>query len=269
MTDPALEVAVRAARRAASVIVDAARDLARLPSHVNPHDLAAETDGEAEDAIVATLRSAFPEHAILGGESAHIPGARDGAGFKWIVDPLDGRSNFAHGLPCHAVSIAFARGSRVTHAVVLDPVRDELFTAVTGEGAQCNGAPIHISACPGLDAALVGTLPPERASSALPTYLRLLASLTPRLGGIRASGSPALDLAHLAMGRLDGFFSTSLAGWDLGAGALLVTEAGGRVGDFAGNADYLGATEVLAATPVVFNEMREAIAAARRPGVTD
>ncbi|MEO5699123.1 MAG: inositol monophosphatase family protein [Casimicrobiaceae bacterium] len=269
MTDAPLEVAIRAARRSASVILDAARDLARLPAHVKPHDLAAETDGEAEDAIVATLRAAFPEHAVLGEESGHIRGAREGTGYKWIVDPIDGVTNFAHGGGRYAVSIAFARGAVVTHAVVLDPIQDELFTAISGQGAECNGAPIHISACPGLEDALVATVAPGRMSPLLPAHLRLLASITPRVGSVRLSGAPALDLAHLAAGRLDGFFATSLTGWDLAAGTLLVAEAGGRVGDFGGGADFLRSSELIAAAPVVFNELREAMVAARRPAVAD
>ncbi len=268
-SDAALEVAIRAARRAASVMIDAARDLARLPSHVKPHDLVAETDGEAEDAIVATLRAAFPGHAILGEESGHIPRAREGSGYKWLVDPIDAVANFAHGYPCYAVSIAHARGAQVTHAVVLDPLRDELFTAIAGQGAECNGTPMHIAPCTALEDAMVGTVAPARTSPLLPAYLRLFSALAPRLAGVRRSGAYALDLAYLAAGRLDAFVATSLAGWDLAAGALLVEEAGGRVTDFAGNADYLRATEIIATTPVLSAPLREAIVTARRPAVAD
>jgi len=269
MNDIALDVAIRAVRRAASVVIDAARDLQRLPAHRKAADLVAEVDGEAEDAVIATLRAAFPEHAILGEESAHIPGARDGTGYKWFVDAIDGTTNFAHGVPCYALSVALARGSRVTHAVVLDPLRDELFSAVAGKGAACNGAPMHISACPGLEDALVGSTAPPRTSPALLPYLRVLGGLTPRLGALRNSGAPMLDLAHVAMGRLDAFFTTHLPGWDLAAGALLVTEAGGRVGDFSGNPDFMGGNEMIGAAPVVFTELREALSAARRPAVAD
>jgi myo-inositol-1(or 4)-monophosphatase len=269
VSDAFLEVALRAARRAGSLVIDAARDLQRLPSHVKSVDLVAETDGEAEDAIVATLRGAFADHAILGEESGHIPGAREGAGWKWIVDPIDGVDNFAHGLASYAVSIALAKGARVTHAVVLDPVRDEAFTAIAGHGAHCNGRPIHISACPDLGDALIATTLPRRTNALLPSHLRLVAAVTPRFAGLRASGAPALDLAHVAAGRLDGFFTTSIPGWDLAAGALLVSEAGGRVGDFTGVADFLRTTDVMATTPMLFHGLREAIAAARRPAVAD
>src|SRR5881397_347764 len=134
-SDVVLEVAIRGARRAASVIIDAARDLTHLPAHKRIADLIVQTDGEAEDAIVATIRAAFPQHAILGEESGQIPGAREGAGYKWLIDAIDGVSNFAHGVPHYAVSVALAHGMEVTHAVVLDPVRDEVFTAVAGQGA--------------------------------------------------------------------------------------------------------------------------------------
>jgi myo-inositol-1(or 4)-monophosphatase len=268
-TDAALEVAMRAARRASSVILDAARDLSRLPSHMKANDLVVQTDGEAEDAIVATLRAAFPEHAILGEESGHIPGAREGSGYKWLIDAIDGSANFAHGVPCYSVSVALARGMQVTHAVVLDPVRDEIFTAVAGQGAYRNGAPIQISACPGLDEALVASVIPPRTSPLLPAYLRLFSALVPRFGEVRRSGAPALDLAYLAAGRVDAFFSTGIPGWDLAAGLLLVTEAGGRVADFSGSNDVLRSSDLIASTPALFTPLREGIVTARRPAVAD
>lgn len=266
-SDPALEVAVRAARRAASVILDASRDLARLPAHRKASDLVVQTDGEAEDAIVATIRAAFPQHAILGEESGHIPGAREGSGHKWLIDAMDGVGNFAHRVPHYAVSVALAHGTQITHAVVLDPVRDEIFTAVAGHGAFCNGSPIQISACPGLEDALVATVIPARQSPLLLPYLRVFANLVPRLGEARPSGTPALDLAYLAAGRIDGFFASDLAGWDLAAGLLLAKEAGARAGDFSASTDVLRATDIVVATPVLFTPLREAIIAARRPGV--
>jgi myo-inositol-1(or 4)-monophosphatase len=263
--DPVLAVAVRAARRAGSVVIDAARDLKRLPAHAKGHgDIATAADNEAEDAIVATIRAAFPEHAILGEESGHIEGARDSAGFKWIVDALDGTVNFVHGYPHYAVSVALAHGTEITHAAVFDPVGDELYTAVRGKGAQLNGAAIRVSSCTALESALVGTAFPTRKSPRMPAYLPLFNALVTQCAGVRRAGAAALDLAWLAAGRLDGFFVTSLKPWDVAAGALLVKEAGGRVGDFAGGTDFLRTNEVIAATPGVFNPLREAIAAARR-----
>lgn len=263
--DPVLAIAVRAARRAGSVIVDAGRDLKRRPAHATDlGDITTTTDNEAENAIVATIRAAFPEHAILGEESGEIRGAREGSGFRWIIDPIDGAANFAHGYPYFAVSLALVHGTEITHAVVFDPVHDELFTAIRGKGAQSNGNPIRVSSCTLLEDALVGTVFPPPKSPRLPAYLPLLGSLVIRCGGVRRAGAAALDLAYVAAGRLDGFWMTTLNPWDVAAGALLIREAGGRVGDFAGGTDCLRSAEVIASAPGVFNALREAIAAARK-----
>ena len=260
---PALAVAIRAARAAAAIVVDAGRDLGRLPSHVKVQgDIVSAADAEAENLIAATLRAAFPRDAIFGEESCTRAGAA-GNGRQWIVDPLDGTLNFVHGFPYYAISIALLDGARITHAVVLDPVHDELFTAVRGQGAHLNGAPLRVSSCTHLANALVGTVFPTRASPRMPSYLPMFNALVTRCAGIRRAGACALDLAYLAAGRLDGFWVMSLERWDVAAGALLVEEAGGRVGDFAGGPDYLRTNEVIAAAPGVFSELRDAIAAAR------
>ena len=262
LADPILAVAVRAARRAASVIADASRDLRRLPTFSKEHgDIVSVADKDAEAAIRATLTAAFPDHAVLGEEEGD-KGHSD-ATARWIVDPIDGTRNFVHGFPYYAVSIALSQAGTLTHAVVLDPVHDELFTAVRGKGAQRNGAPIHVSACTRLGEALIGTVFPARRSPRLAPYLPMLNALMARCGGIRRAGACALDLAHLAAGRLDGFFVTSLGPWDVAAGALLVVEAGGRVGDFAGGNDFLRSQEVIAAAPGLFNPLRDALLGAR------
>ncbi len=264
--DPILSVAIQAARSAAAVITDAARDLVRLPTFSKDHgDIVSTADVEAEDAIVATLRTAFPGHAILGEESGHIAGAREGSGYKWIVDPIDGTVNFIHGFPYYAVSIALVHGTEVTHAVVYDPVHDDCFTAVKGKGAFRNGAPMRVSTCTDLAHALVGTVFPTRENPKLAAYLPTFNHLVGRCAGLRRAGSCALDMANLAAGRLDGFWVMSLQSWDVAAGALLVREAGGRVGDFAGGADFLRSNEVIAAAPGLFNSLREAITAAGTP----
>ena len=265
INDPVLAVAVRAARRAGSVVVDAARDLKRLPAHAKEHgDIVTAADNEAGDAIVATIRAAFPEHAILGEESGHIEGARERAGFKWIVDPLDGAANFAHGYPYFAVSVALAHGTEVTHAVVLDPVRDELYAAIRGKGAQLNGVAIRTSSCMTLEQALVSTVFPPRQAPQMAAYVSLFNAFVAKCPGVRRTDAAALDLAYVAAGRLDGFWVTSLKPWDVAAGALLIKEAGGRVGDFAGGVDFLRASEVIGAAPGVFNALRESLAGARR-----
>ncbi len=262
-SDPVLAVAVRAARRAASVIIDASRDLKRLPTFSKEHgDIVSGADREAESAIAATIGAAFPEHAVLSEESGEIrPGNLDSA-YRWVVDPIDGSLNFVHGFPYYAVSIALTKNDEVTHAVVLDPVHDELFTAIKSKGAQRNGAPIHVSACTRLPDALVGTVFPTRRSPKLPAYLPVFNALVAQCAGVRRAGACALDLAHLASGRLDGFWVTSLKAWDVAAGSLLVTEAGGRVGDFAGGGEYLRTNEVIAAAPGLFNPLRESIVGA-------
>ena len=262
--DPVLAVAVRAVRTAASIVVDAARDLKRLPTIARERgEMASGADFEAEDAIVATIRAAFPEHAILGEESGHFTGAREGGGYKWIVDAIDGAENFLHGYPYYAVAVALVHGTEVTHAAVLDPVHDELFTAARGKGTFCNGAQVRVSACLQLADALVGTTIPPRDSPRLATYLPAFSALAGQCAGLRRAGSASLDLAHLAAGRLDGFWMTGIRPGDLAAGALLVKEAGGRVGDLAGGTQSLRAADVVAAAPGVFNALRETVAAAR------
>ena len=261
--DPVLAVAVRAARRAASVVVDAARDLKRLPTFSKEHlEIASSASDEARNAIVATIGAAFPDHEILGREPRDGQPA-DASPYKWIVEPIDGGANFAHGYPHYAVSIALAHGTEVTHATVLDPIHDELFTAVRGKGAQLNGAPIRVSACTRLEDALVGTVFPARGSGRMAGYLPLMGAVMKRCAGLRRAGACSLDLAYLAAGRLDGYFVTSLKPGDIAAGALLVKEAGGRVGDFAGGTEFLRTNEVIAAAPGLFTPLREAIAAAR------
>jgi len=262
--DPVLAVAVRAARRAASVIVDAARDLKRLPTFSKEHgEIASAASDEAKAAIVATIGAAFPEHAILGTDGEGGADAKNPSPYKWIVDPIDGATNFAHGYPHYAVSVALAHGSDITHAAVLDPVHDELFTAVHGKGAQLNGAPIRVSACTRLEEALVGTVIPARGGGRTTAYLPIMTAVMRRCAGLRRAGACSLDLAYLAAGRLDGYFVTSLRAGDVAAGALLVKEAGGRVGDFAGGLEFLRTHEVIAASPGLFTPLREAIVAAR------
>lgn len=263
--DPFLAVAIRAARTAASILVDAARDLARLPTFSKDHaHVVSGADMEAEDAIVAAIRSAFPDHAILGEESGHIAGAREGSGYRWLVDPLDGSANFIHGYPAYAVSIALVHGTEITHAVVLDPIRDDLFAATRGEGATCNDVALRMSTCTDLGRALVGTLAPSREHPGLDAYLPTLTALTRACGGVRQTGTCALSLAHLAAGRLDGFWMTGLRPWDIAAGALIVREAGGRIGDFAGGSQFLRTGEVIASVPGIFAALRQAIATTDR-----
>lgn len=268
---PLLDVAVHSARRAASVIVDAARDIKRRPSHARDRgEIASNASAEAENALIATLRAAYPDHAIVGkeaGEIVHqIQGStgRERQALKWIIDPIDGMLNFHHGYPFYAVAIALMEGEESVLAVVLDPVHDDLFTAVKGKGAQHNGAPIRTSACIGLDEALVAGAIPVRGSAKQTAHLAVQNALTARCADIRRAGATMLDLAYVAAGRLDGFWALSEHPGDLAAGLLIVNEAGGRVGDLAGGADFTRTNEVIAAAPGIFNPLREAIAQAMR-----
>lgn len=223
------------------------------------HDILTAMDAEVERFIRRSIAERFPADAVIGEEEGGAEGER-----LWIIDPIDGTANYAHGYPYYAVSIALARGAELTHAVVLDPVHDELFTAVKGKGAALNGAPIRPSSCTALERALVGTVFPVRASPKMPAYLPIFNALVTQCAGIRRAGACALDLCYVAAGRLDGFFVMSLKSWDVAAGALIVQEAGGRVGDFAGGNEFLRTDETIAATSGLFNPLREAIAAARR-----
>src|SRR4029453_11754402 len=199
---PVLAVAVRAARRAASVVVDASRDLRRLPTFSKEHgDIVSAAETEAENAIIATISAAFPDHGILTAESGDLKAGNPDSTLRWVVDPIDGRLNFVHGFPYYAVSIALANGNEVTHAVVLDPAHDELFTAIQGRGAQRNGAPMSVSACTRLSDALVGTVFPTRRSPKLAGYLPVFSALISQCAGLRRAGACSLDLAHLATGR--------------------------------------------------------------------
>jgi myo-inositol-1(or 4)-monophosphatase len=257
--DAVLAVAVRAARRAAAVIGDASRDLKRLPTFSKEQgEIVSSADKEAEQAIVATISAAFPDHAIAGERNGDRPGTNEDSPYRWVVDALDGMMNFVHGYPYYAVSIALAHGNSLTHAVVLDPVHDELFTAIRGRGAQLNNAPIRTSACTRMQDALIGTVVPTRKSPRLKRYLPIFNALAERCT-LRRAGAGSLDMAYVAAGRLDGFFETSLGTWDVAAGALLVSEAGGRVGDFAGSPEFMRGNEVIAAAPGIFNPLREAI----------
>ena len=270
--DPILAVAIHAARRAAAVLVDVSRDLKRRPSHAKGHaDIVFNADTEAENAMIATLRAAFPEHAIVGKEAGEIVSQIAGGNrtakntLKWIVDPLDGAVNFRHGYPHYAVSVALTHGDEVTHAVVLDPAHDELYVAIKGKGAQLNGTPIRTSTCVRIEEALVGTIIPSHGSAKLAAYLPVLNALAPKCAGIRRAGTCALDLAYVAAGRLDGYWEMGLNPWNVAAGALLVVEAGGRVGDFAGGLEFMRTKDMIASTPGVFSPLRDAIAAAVPP----
>lgn len=253
---PMLNMAVRAARRAGSIIIrsiEKRRDL-----HIETkakNDFVSEVDREAEAAIIAILRKAYPNHAILAEES----GAKQGGNYQWIIDPLDGTTNFLHGNPQYCVSIALKNKDHLEQAVIYDPLRDELYTASRGEGALLNGRRIRVSGLMNLDEALLGTGFPFRMRNHLDTYLDTFKALYPLISDVRRAGSAALDLAYVAAGRLDGFWEIGLKKWDMAAGALLIREAGGIVTDFGGGSDYLNTGNLVAGSPKVLHGIVQAI----------
>jgi len=233
---PILNIAVTAARRAGDIIT---RSLDRNGKvnvqQKNHNDFVTEIDQLAEKDIIATIRRAYPTHSILAEES----GRHRGDDYQWIIDPLDGTSNFIHGFPHFAVSIAIAYRGQLEHAVIYDPIRQELFTASRGAGAKLNDYRIRVGQRKNLQESLLGTGFPYRSHEHLTTYLRGFATLLPQCAGMRRAGSAALDLAYVAAGRLDGFWEMGLHPWDIAAGALLIKEAGGIISDFNGKENYL------------------------------
>ncbi len=251
---PTLNIAVRAAREAGKII---ARHSHRVDSltitNKSRNDFVSEVDRMAEEAIIRQLTRAFPDHGIWAEESGET---RKGE-YRWIIDPLDGTTNFLYGIPQYAVSIALQHGDRIEQAVVYDPAKDDLFTASRGEGAQLNGKRIRVTGRQGMENALLATGIPYREDQDLPLFLKTLEALVPDTAGVRRPGSAALDLAWVAAGRFDGFWEFGLHAWDIAAGVLLVQEAGGLVGDLAGGKRYLETGDIVAATPRVYKVMLE------------
>lgn len=254
---PMLTIAVRAARAAGTVIyrsMDKVDNLKITTKAAN--DFVSDVDRQAEMAIIDIIKKAYPDHAIKAEENGELQGNPD---FQWIIDPLDGTTNFLHGFPQFAVSIAFKQNGRLSQAVVFNPVNQELFTASRGEGAMLNDRRIRVSKQKGLEGALLGTGFPFKDQQHLDTYMETFKALFPMTAGIRRPGSAALDLAYVAAGRMDGFWEIGLNDWDMAAGALLVKEAGGLIGDFAGGDDFLETGNVVAGTPKVFKEILQTI----------
>jgi myo-inositol-1(or 4)-monophosphatase len=252
---PMLSTAVKAARRAGSIINRGARDLDRLIiTTKGPKDFVSEVDRAAEAAIVETLLATYPDHAILA-EEGTAKDANAGAEYLWIIDPLDGTTNFLHGFPQYCVSIAVRHKGQVTQGVVYDPVRNDLFTATRGRGAFLNDHRMRVSRRQHLKDCLIGTGFPYRDGSDLEAYVAMMRAMMSATTGIRRPGAAALDLAYVAAGYYDGFWELGLNPWDVAAGSLLITEAGGLVGDLEGENQYLFGGEVIAANPRVFAQI--------------
>jgi myo-inositol-1(or 4)-monophosphatase len=253
---PMLNTAVKAARRGAAIINRASFDLDRVKvTEKNPNDFVTEVDQAAEQAIIEVLKTAYPDHAILAEESGASANLHDENENVWIIDPLDGTTNFIHGFPQYCVSIALQQRGQITQAVVYDPTRNDLFTATKGAGAYLNEKRIRVTKRDKIADALIGTGFPYRATDNIDEYMKMFKIMTQSCAGLRRPGSAALDLAYVACGRLDGFFEKGLQPWDMAAGSLLITESGGIMGTFEGESDYLYKGDVLAGTPKVFAQM--------------
>ena len=252
-----LHTAVRSVREGGRVILMYFDQLDRLEySSKGRNDYVSQADVEAERAVLDVLTRAYPDHGIIAEES----GEREGSEYTWVIDPLDGTTNFLHGFPMFAVSVAVKRGGVLEHGVVYDPLHDEMFTASRGEGAQLNGKRLRVSTTRQLAPSLLGTGFPFRDLGIIEPWMRSFQSLLPKTSGIRRAGAAALDLAYVAAGRLDGFWEFGLKPWDMAAGALLIREAGGLVSDVSGGQDFLESGNLVSANPLIFEEFRKIVA---------
>jgi myo-inositol-1(or 4)-monophosphatase len=257
---PMLNVAVKAARAAGSIINRAALDVDRLQvTNKGLNDFVTEVDHAAEQAVIEVLLTAYPGHGILAEESGRTHGARHSE-FLWIIDPLDGTTNFIHGFPVYAVSIALAFRGKVEQAVVYDPARNDLFYASKGRGAFLNDRRLRVSKRIRMAEALIGTGFPFRKGDNFKRYVEMFETVMQQCAGLRRPGAAALDLCYVAAGWYDGFFETGLSPWDIAAGSLMITEAGGLIGNFTGEADYLYQREVVAGCPKIYGQLVQMLA---------
>ena len=252
-----LEVATAAAQAGAEILRERYRDSTLVAELKAEHDYVSEADRESETAILEVVRGAFPDHEIVAEESGRV--GASGAEYEWLIDPLDGTSNFLQGLPVFAVSVACRKAGRTEVGVVLDPIRDNLFSGERGGGAFLNGRPMHVSSRASAEGSFVATGYPFRARKALDAYLDVFRDVFLRARGLRRCGAAALDLAYTACGTFDGFFEFRLSPWDIAAGAFLIEEAGGKVSDLDGGERYLETGNVIAGAPGVFDELLEVV----------
>ena len=252
---PMLNTAIKAARAAGAIINRASLDLDRVTVTSNSHnDFVTEVDLAAENAVIDVLLGAYPGHGILAEESGRTRGAKDSE-FVWMIDPLDGTTNFIHGFPVYAVSIALAVRGQVQQAVIYDPARNDLFYASKGRGAFLNDKRLRVSKRSRLLDSLVGTGFPFRKGDNFQRYLKMFEEVMAQCAGLRRPGAASLDLCYVAAGWYDGFFETGLSPWDIAAGSLMVTEAGGLIGNFTGEADFLYQREIVAGNPKIYGAL--------------
>jgi myo-inositol-1(or 4)-monophosphatase len=252
---PMLNVAVKAARAAGAIINRAALDVESVRiSQKQVNDFVTEVDHASEQTIIETLLTAYPGHAIWAEESGKVHGSQ-GSDFVWIIDPLDGTTNFIHGFPVYCVSIGLSVKGKIEQAVIYDPSRNDLFTATKGRGAYMNERRIRVSKRTELRQCLISTGFPFRPGDNFNNYLKMMAEVMQRTAGLRRPGAAALDLAYVAAGFADGFFETGLSPWDVAAGSLLVTEAGGLIGNFTGDAEFMEQKECIAGNPRIYGQL--------------
>jgi myo-inositol-1(or 4)-monophosphatase len=260
---PILNVATKAAREAGKIINRASQDVGSLTVMTKDvNDFVSEVDRSAEETIIAILKDAYPTHGFFGEESGKTNQEADSI---WIIDPLDGTTNFLHNFPAYCVSIALQEKGVLTQAVIYDPVHNDLFTATKGRGAFLNDKRIRVANRAKLQSGLISTGFPFKDFTYLDTYLDIFKDMMKKTSGIRRPGSAALDLAYVAAGYSDGFFEMNLSAWDIAAGALIVQEAGGIVGDFEGNGSWLDTGHIVAGNPKIFAQMLQVI----NPHLTD
>ena len=249
---PTLNIAVKAARRAGSIITRASEDIGSLTINDKGYnDFVTEVDLASETEIIRVLKASYPDHAFLGEET----GLSHQADNIWIIDPLDGTTNFLHGFPQYCISIALEEKGEITQAVIYDPNRNDLFTATKGQGAYLNQRRMRVSNKSKLKESILGTGFPFRDFQHLPVYLKIFEEVVRGTSGVRRPGSAALDLAYVAAGWFDGFFEINLSKWDIAAGGLLVTEAGGIVSDFSEKDGWLESGNIVATNPKIYDPL--------------
>jgi len=257
---PMLNTAIKAARRGSAVISRSSLDLNFIKITKKQHnDFVTEIDQAAESAIIDVLKNAYPDHAILAEESGTSANSYNNNENIWIIDPLDGTTNFMHGFPQYCVSIALQQRGKITQAVVYDPTRNDLFTATKGSGAYLNEKRIRVSKRDRMADALIGTGFPFRSTETqdVEDYIKMFRIMINNCTDLRRTGAAALDMAYVAAGRLDGFFEKGLKPWDIAAGSLLISEAGGITSNFLGDsdADYLNKGNILSGSPKVLEQL--------------
>jgi myo-inositol-1(or 4)-monophosphatase len=251
---PMLNIAVRAARSAGNVVVRAFEQQDKIEvSAKGTNDLVSNIDKKAEEIIIETIRKSYPKHSIISEECGYLKGEDDD--FQWVIDPLDGTTNFIKGIPHFAVSIALKVKGKLEQAVVFDPIRGELFTASRGKGTQLNGCRVRVKAHKELNSTIIATGFPFKCKHHMDAYMGMFTNILTKAADLRRAGSAALDLAYVAAGRLDGYWEIGLKPWDSAAGELLIIEAGGLVTDFVGGHNHVKSGNTVAASPRLLKEI--------------